>query len=132
MMTEKMADRASFAQWFGQYSSSPKYADRDKTPEEAQAAEMSIEEVQDLLTTGAELIRNPASRFTFIRHSPNSSTLFVDGEDFICGQSSIAFAERLTAYDPIVADAGILKIEAVLTLITLLINQGSLILEMSE
>lgn len=115
MITEKLADRTAFARWFGGYSSTPKYPEMDWAPEEA----VSENEVRDLIARGTPLIRNPASRFSFIRQN-EGVLLFVDGECFECAGETATFAERLCAEDgPSVASGNA-------TIIAQLVNQGSL------
>ena len=48
------------------------------------------------------LLRNPASRFSFIRQPPGSLLLFVDGECFRCTSETASFAERLCAQESVV------------------------------
>src|SRR3546814_9111265 len=80
MVIGKMLDRDAFARWFGQYNSTPKYADMDWQPEEP----IQIDELREALGDNVPLCRNPASRFSFIRQRANSVLLFVDGECFEC------------------------------------------------
>lgn len=115
MITEKLADRTAFARWFGGYSSTPKYPEMDWAPEEA----VSENEVRDLIARGTPLIRNPASRFSFIRQN-EGVLLFVDGECFECVGETAAFAERLCAEDRPSAASGDV------TIVAQLVNQGSL------
>jgi len=91
MLTEKLLDRAAFARWFGAYSSTPKYPDLDWSPE----APMTVEALRARLAAGATLVRNPASRFSFVRVDAGSVLLFVDGECFEFTGEARGFAERL-------------------------------------
>jgi len=92
MATERLLDRSEFARWFGRYASSPKYPDLDWRPEVPAAPE----EVRRHVAQGAQLYRNPASRFSFIRQD-GLLLLFVDGECFECSGESARFAEELCA-----------------------------------
>ena len=122
MITEALGDRAAFARWVGRHVSIPKYPDMDWRPEE----QLSQDAVGDLIADGAELSRNPASRFSFIRLPDGTITLFVDGETYECTGDTAQFAEHLCA-GAMEQTAGLLagSAEAV-ALITTLINQGSL------
>src|SRR3546814_7966241 len=68
MVIGKVLDRDAFARWFGQYNSTPKYADMDWQPEEP----IQIEELREALGDNVPLCRNPASRFSFIRQRARS------------------------------------------------------------
>jgi 50S ribosomal protein L16 3-hydroxylase len=57
-----------------------------------------------LLTVGHPLLRNPASRFSFIRESEDRLRLFVDGESYCCEGETIALAEMLCAKQHFVID----------------------------
>lgn len=123
MVTDKMADRVAFARWFGEYSSTPKYPDTDWGAEET----ASVEHLREIHTSGQSLVRNPASRFAFIRQHGNSLLLFVDGESFPCTDSkAIAFAESLCAQDRIALNQELIQSEDVMSLVTTFYNQGSL------
>jgi 50S ribosomal protein L16 3-hydroxylase len=119
MVTEKLADRAAFARWFGGYTSTRKYPDIDFTPDESVGAE----DVRIMIGQGAPLCRNPASRFSFIRGEGHEVLLFVDGECFECGGETAVFAETLCAQDQMLVEA---QSDAVIALIVQLINQGSI------
>lgn len=93
MITEKMLDRNSFLRWFGRYNTSAKSADIDWRPE----IEAGIDDIRQSLAKGAELVRNPASRFSFIRETPTSILLFVDGECFACTGDEAPLAEKICA-----------------------------------
>jgi 50S ribosomal protein L16 3-hydroxylase len=120
MITEKLADREAFARWFGGYNSTPKYPEIDWAPEET----FNVGEVRELLAGNATLIRNPASRFSFIRQSP--MLLFIDGECFECAGEVAEFAEMLCAADRIIVSSALAKSVEATALVTALLNQGSL------
>jgi 50S ribosomal protein L16 3-hydroxylase len=123
MIADAVQDRDAFARWFGQYSSTPKYADMDWQPEEP----IGIEEVRARVGGGAPLCRNPASRFSFIRQE--GLLLFVDGQSFACAGDGIALAESLCAHDRITLDPRLLHSDMAMALIAALFNQGSLAFE---
>jgi len=121
---ETIGDKAAFAQWFGKFTSLPKYPDMDWSPEEP----FSTDELRELMASRAALCRNPASRFAFIRQPDDAVLLFVDGECFECTGKDAAFAQALCAapeavFPPHTASEG---------LIAALINQGSLAFEEAE
>ena len=119
MVTEKLADPAAFARWFGSYNSTPKYPEIDWAPESA----MAIDDVRARLTGSAVLERNPASRFSFVRQDAGRALVFVNGDCFECDAAMRQFAEILCAEDRIVVAASHL---AAAELITTLITRGSL------
>lgn len=121
LVTETMGDRAAFARWFGGYSSTPKYADIDWSPEEA----VALEDVREAIGEGALLVRNPASRFAFVRED-GGLLLYVDGEEYRCDDEVAALAEMLCAADTIDQPGALIGTEAACALIAKLINRGSL------
>jgi 50S ribosomal protein L16 3-hydroxylase len=121
MISEKLADRAAFTRWFGEYNSTPKYPEQDWAPE----APIAVAELRDRLTSGETLCRNPASRFSFVRQGAGNVLLFVDGTSFECAEAAVAFAERLCAQDQ-VSIAPELLTDAVMEVIAQLFNQGSI------
>ncbi len=122
MVTEKLADRDEFARWFGQFSSTPRYPETDWRPEEP----IEIGHLRELLTAGHPLLRNPASRFSFIRESDDRLLLFVDGDCFPCEGERIALAELLCAQNQIVVDADRIKSDGAVSLLAELYNRGGL------
>lgn len=92
MVMAAMGDRAAFARWFGEYNSAPKNPDIDWSLEEPVA-----------LAAGT-LIRNPASRFAFIR-TGDGVTLFVDERAHDCTGAAAALAEQLCAAERLTLDA---------------------------
>lgn len=88
-----LSNPEAFARWFGAYSTTPKYPEVDWSPEEP----VTVEQLRKLLETGAVLVRNPASRFAFVRQGDNAVDLFVNGEFYCCEGSTASFAEKLCA-----------------------------------
>ncbi len=120
MIAEKLLDREAFARWFGAYITAPKYADRDFAPDDAE----TVETVSAHLAGDVPLVRNPASRFSFIRESADRVILFVDGETFAVSGGAAKFAEAVSASASLTVDPAVAS-EAV-PLIVQLIDQGSL------
>jgi 50S ribosomal protein L16 3-hydroxylase len=122
LVTDKLADRDAFAHWFAAFSTTRKYPDMDWQPEEP----IGVEHLGALLASGLPLLRNPASRFSFIRGDAGAVSLYVDGEGFECADEMAPFAELLCAQDSITADKSVLTSERALAMIAKLFNQGSL------
>ncbi len=120
MVTEKLADKAAFARWFGGYTSTPKYPDVDWGPEEP----VSAEEVRARVAGGATLRRNPASRFSFVREG-GAVVLFVDGEAYACAGDVAAFAELLCARDKFAVKAVLAGSGSAMDLLANLFTRGS-------
>jgi 50S ribosomal protein L16 3-hydroxylase len=93
MVVERMADPAHFARWFGSHISAPKYPDVDWRPEE----NLSADGIRQAIADGLPLLRNPASRFAFIRQGGGAVLLFADGASFACTGEGAVLAERLCA-----------------------------------
>ncbi|MPT47943.1 MAG: cupin domain-containing protein [Sphingobium sp.] len=127
MVMEALSDRTAFARWFGLHNSLPKYADADWQPEES----IESDEAQAMLTEGVPLVRNPASRFSFIRQE-GAVLLFVDGACFECSREIAALAMEICARPLVVVDEALSTSETAIALITSLINQGSLAFEGEE
>ena len=128
MVTEKLADRQTFAHWFGKFTTTRKYPDIDWQPE----APMGLGELRELLASGLALIRNPASRFSFIRGQAGAVVLFVDGELFDCVEEMARFAEQLCAHDAIAPDASVIQSDRAMAVIARLYNQGSIAFELED
>lgn len=121
MVTEKVADRAAFARWFGGHSTAPKNPEIDWRPERS----IGSEEAQALLAGGTALLRNPASRFSFVRQDAATVLLFVDGDCFPCADAAASFATRLAARERLVVEPRELT-SPTLELIADLLDRGSL------
>jgi 50S ribosomal protein L16 3-hydroxylase len=125
MVMAALSDRDAFARWFGAHNSLPKYAEADWRPEEP----LGEQAVRALLSESAPLTRNPASRFSFFRRDGAAVLLFVDGECFDCAGDTAALAEELCAGPTLVVPSGLAASASVVTLITTLVDQGSLAFE---
>ncbi len=127
MITEKFADREAFTRWFGGYNSTPKYPEIDWVPEEP----VSDTEVRELLASGATLIRNPASRFSFVRQE-GGVLLFVDGECFERKAIVAPFSESLCASDSVTLSPELAKSIEAIELIAALLNHGALAVDQAD
>jgi 50S ribosomal protein L16 3-hydroxylase len=122
MLTEKLSDRTEFARWFGEFNSTPRYPETDWRPEEP----IEIDHLRSLLTADHPLLRNPASRFSYIQESESKLLLFVDGECFPCTDKVIGVAELLCAHEQFVIDPEWCTSDDVVGLLADLYNRGSL------
>ena len=122
MVTERLLDAESFARWFGRYSSTRKYPEVDWRPDKA----LTEKALRKALVKGAELERNPASRFAFLAQDADAVLLFVDGECYACSAEVALFARTLCAQERLVADAAQAGCDDAVALIVQLYNQGSL------
>ncbi len=122
MVTEKLFDRQAFADWFGKFTTTRKYPDIDWQPE----VPMELAELRSLLASGLSLIRNPASRFSFIRGEAGAVKLYVDGECFDCVGKTGRLAEQVCARDLFAVDPGLIGSNSAMELMVRLFNQGSL------
>jgi 50S ribosomal protein L16 3-hydroxylase len=128
MVTETMLDRDSFARWFGQYSSAPKYPALDWRPEEP----VTVADMRQRLARDPTLRRNPASRFAFIRQAAGPLLLFADGTCFECVEQAAQLAEQICARDSIAADPDLASSGPAMALVVELFNQGSIAFDGGE
>ena len=113
------------ARWFGEYSTAPKSTEIDWRPDEP----MGIEEARAVIAQGAALLRNPASRFSFVRGGDGALSLFVDGRTYDCTGPAATFAEQLCAQDDLEISTGLMQSAEAVALIVDLVNQGSVAFE---
>lgn len=125
MIAESVLDRAAFARWFGEYSTAPKNPEIDWRPD----APVAPGDLCPLVEQGTPLLRNPASRFSFVRGEAGALTLFVDGRSYDCTGPSATFAERLCAQEQVEPGASLLQSDELLALIIDLVNHGSIAFE---
>ena len=128
MIADRMLDPAAFADWFGRYTTTRKYPDIDWQPDEP----TPLDALRDGIAQGLPLIRNPASRFSFVRRDRDSVTLFVDGQSFACSGETASLAETLCANDRCTLDPGLAHSKPVLDLLQTLFDQGSLDFESDD
>lgn len=124
MVAEAMSDRAAFARWAGRFATTPKSVDatgQSETPIEA-------DQLRAALAAGTAIVRNPASRFAFVREEAGAVTLFVDGEAFDCTGPAAVVAEQLCAQVLLTLDAQAQASEPVIALLVQLFDQGSITL----
>lgn len=121
MVIEKLGNRSAFAHWFAGFSTIPKYPDVDWRPEDA----ADPVEVCSLLGAGARLIRNPASRFAFLRQD-DAVSLFVDGGHFPCSGVAATFAEQLCADTGVSGTPDMAGSEPVIGLVVALLDRGNI------
>ena len=124
MVTETLSDPAAFAQWFGRYTSAPKYGDADRAPAEAVPAD----HLRAALRAGTALCRDPAGRVAFTRHA-HGITLFIDGEAINCAGDTASLAERLCAQDSVIIAPERDLSEDAVALLVRLVGNGSLFLD---
>lgn len=123
LIAEKLLDREGFARAFGRHASTPRYPEADWRPEEP----VTRAGMQALIAGQAELVRNPASRFSYYAGSPDLTLLFVDGQCLECRGGVIALARQLCADQHYTLDGEMA--EPALDLLVTLYNQGSLLLD---
>ncbi len=128
MVADRMLDERAFARWFGEHNSIPKYSEVDWSPERP----VRTEELRECVAAGVPLVRNAASRFSFIREEGDVLLLFVDGRSFECARETAAFAERLCTRVRVEVDPVLLESNPALELIAALIGQGSVAFDRSD
>jgi 50S ribosomal protein L16 3-hydroxylase len=128
MVAQSLSDRDAFARWFGSYTSQPKYPEMDWQPE----APIGRKAVRAMLAGGVALIRNPGSRFAFIRQPDAAILLFVDGQCHDCTAAAAALAEQICAQTRLVIDPRRAATRAVVALVEALIDQGSLAFDLES
>jgi 50S ribosomal protein L16 3-hydroxylase len=120
MAAEKVLDRDAFARWFGGYNTAPKSPEIDWSPHEP----INLEGARRLLDQRIPLLRNPASRCSFIRQPAGAVLLFVDGECFYCTGETASFAESLCGQASVVVAPASLA-SSTMELVLKLLNSGS-------
>ncbi|MGZ3197085.1 MAG: cupin domain-containing protein [Croceibacterium sp.] len=128
MIAERMLDGREFARWFGRYTTAPKSEEMDWRPEHP----VGIGDLRSRIASGLPLLRNPASRFSFIRREKGGVTLFVDGRSHDCFGPVGDFAQQLCADDHMVIARDLLDSEEGLALVSDLLGQGSVAFQTSD
>jgi 50S ribosomal protein L16 3-hydroxylase len=128
MVAEAMLDPDAFARWFGAFTTAPKSHELDWRPEEP----VEADDLRAAAARGRLLVRNPASRFSFIRDEGNALTLFVDGVAHDCTGAGSAFAERICAAERVEVEASLLGMDDVAAMIRDLVNAGSVAFEAED
>lgn len=128
MVAEKVRDRSAFTTWLGQYATLPKNAEIDwQTDEPTDPGHVRLMAAREV-----PLLRNPASRFSFIRDGMNGLSLFVDGHRFECIGDAAVFAERICATNAVVVSPELIALEPAMDLIVDLIDQGSVAFDLGD
>lgn len=125
MIARSLLDPDAFAQWFGEYTTAPKSHEMDWRPDEL----VELDDLRSLVVLGVPLLRNPASRFAFVRGEARELSLFVDGRSHRCNGLAGTFAETLCAQDRVVVGRDLLGSDEATLLIVDLLNQGSVAFE---
>ena len=125
MVLAKLNDEDAFARWFGRYATAPKDTAMDWRPDQA----MGDDQVSMKLASGAALVRNPASRFAYVRRAGNNLLLSVDGESYECSDKTHAFAEALCANTRICMNPCETAARPIRDLIGVLVNRGCIAFE---
>jgi 50S ribosomal protein L16 3-hydroxylase len=125
LIAERVLDAEGFAQWFGRYSTAPKNPEIDWRPEQP----IELGDLRSRAADGIRLLRNPASRFSFIRGDAGALVLFVDGRSYACSGVAATFAERLCAKDQVRMADEIAASEACVDLVLDLLREGSVAFE---
>lgn len=125
MIAEKLLDRREFARWFGEYTTAPKNHDIDWAPEVA----IDEPDLRALVSSPVDVIRNPASRFSFVRETAQTTVLFVDGETYECTDAAAPFAERLCAHDRFPIAPADIASPSVAEIVVALFNLGAIEIE---
>ncbi len=128
MIAKSLLDPEAFAQWFGEYTTTPKSQEMDWRPDEP----VELGDLRSLVELGVPLLRNPASRFAFVRREAGELSLFVDGRSHRCTGPAATFAEALCAHDRVAVGQDLLCCEEAAQLIVDLLNQGSVAFEPTE
>ncbi len=126
MIAEQLLDRDAFAAWFGCYATTPRNSEIDWSPE----VPTSLAGVHHALAEGGVLLRNAASRFSFVVQRGDMTLLFVDGTSFECTGAAGDLAQRLCAERRVAVDPGLT--DAVAALIQALHSEGSITFETDD
>lgn len=126
MIAETLHDRSRFARWFGQYNTAPKNPEIDWRPDDP----ADLDDIRQMLATGTPLIRNPASRFAFVRDTASSIMLFADGAAYACTGRAAGFAQAICAETQ--PDVPTVSDPATLELLTALFNAGCLAFDVED
>ncbi len=125
MVAERLLDPEGFARWFGEYSTAPKDHEVDWRPEEP----MGLPELRAAIGQGSPLLRNPASRCSFVQLESGSLTLFINGRSFSCAGAEAELARQICASSEIVVDQDLLNSDTGLRLLIQLLADGSVAFE---
>jgi 50S ribosomal protein L16 3-hydroxylase len=93
---------------------------------------VGVAQLREELADDAPLVRNPASRFSFVRQEADSVLLFVDGQCFECAGETAAFAMQLCGQDRVSVDPALLRSDPAIELIEKLFNLGSVAFDLQD
>ena len=127
MVAERLLDPEGFSQWFGEYCTAPKDHEIDWRPERP----MALPELRAAIDQRRPLLRNPASRFSFVNLHSGLLILFVDGRSYSCADFSAGLAKRICASSEIVIDQDLLNSDTGLRILMQLLADGSVAFESS-
>ena len=127
MVAERLLDPEGFARWFGEYCTAPKDHEIDWRPERP----MAHAELRAAIDQGRPLLRNPASRFSFVHLHSGSLTLFVDGRSYSCAGFAAELAKRVCSSSELVIDRDLLNSDTGLRMLMQLLADGSVAFEPS-
>ncbi|MHB9879875.1 JmjC domain-containing protein [Pacificimonas sp. ICDLI1SI03] len=128
MIRERAQDRRIFARSFGEYSTAPKDPDVDWRPDQP----VNAADVRLHMAEGAALIRNPASRFSYVREGSSSVLFFADGRCFPCTGGVAEFAEEICARHGLMPAPDQSDFQQTVDLIVELFNQGSITFDLRD
>ncbi len=121
MVAERLLDSEGFARWFGEYCTAPKDHEIDWRPEQP----MALPELRAAIDQSRPLLRNPASRFSFVHLQSGSLMLFVDGRSYSCAGFAAELAKRVCVSSEIVIDRDLLNSDTGLRMLMQLLADGS-------
>lgn len=124
MVRGALTDGSAFAAWFGRFATAPKYPELTAGPRWS----LTAERFAARLARGGRLVREPASRYAFVRDG-RAVTLFVNGEAYPCRGAAARWAERLCADRVGHAVAADLRTSAMFELALDLYNRGALLFD---
>jgi len=126
MVTGQLQDRAAFARWFGEFTSTPKHG----APEgEIEGGAYDSAMLLSAADQGAPVTRNPASRFAFIRSAEGALTLFADGRSYACSAAASIFAEHICEAGRTPINTALAIDAASRALLAALLERGSLVIK---
>jgi 50S ribosomal protein L16 3-hydroxylase len=135
LLLEQLNRPDVIAHWFGSSMTSPKYPDISVIVDK----KLDAATLEKELKTGAQLYKNPAARFAFIKN-PDKLQLFADGVEFSCDLPLLPLIDHLCAsaelpenlLDTVLQQTGVEQASALLTILAKLHNQGTLLLDCTK
>ncbi len=124
MITESLSDRDRFAQWFGRYSTEPKYGDLPQADDTA----ISPKKIAQYITNKTVFSRNISSRFSYVEHMDGIVSLFVDGHCIKCNGKEAVLAKQICREHNNAFEEKLANSQASLELLAKLVCLGSLVL----